>query len=75
MGFVRRHCDDSPVDALMLTEESEAFRVTLQMVSAPFWNIGVGGGKQEKYVAMLRKSMDSDETVVSSEKLHLSMGQ
>lgn len=59
----------------MLTEESEAFRVTLQMASAPFWNIGVGGGKQEKYVAMLRKSMDSDETVVSSEKLHLSMGQ
>lgn len=36
-------CDDSPVDALKLTEESEAFRVTLQMASAPFWNIGVGG--------------------------------
>lgn len=59
----------------MLTKESEAFRVTLQMASAPFWNIRVGGGKQEKYVAMLRKSMDSGETVVSSEKRHLSMGQ
>lgn len=49
--------------------------MTLQMASAPFWNIRVGGGKQEKYVAMLRKSMNSDQTVVSSEKRHLSMGQ
>lgn len=63
------------MDALKLTEESEAFRVILQMASAPFWNIGMGGGKQETYVAMLRKSMDSDQTVASSEKRHLSMGQ
>lgn len=51
-------------NVLTLSEDSEAFQVPLQMASAPFWNIRAKIEARE-YVAVLRKSLDSDPNVVS----------
>lgn len=37
--LVTKSCDDCPLGVLAHSEKFEAFRMTLKIASAPFWNI------------------------------------